>query len=254
MILALTTLAALGGAGLAVFYQGSPWLFLQAGGAVFLTWALTRELDPDRVNSALLAGFLAGIWALTEQGVALLPLLGMLLVARLLVESTGRRPLTTDVLTVAALAAAISFSPLGFVAGFGIAVALYLDDMMSRERESSTVLLATTAALGSALVATLAKAFGTTTPALHPALVAAFVILALAAVRVPPQPTSQVDSRRKTFIRQDRLQAARVIVGLLTVLGGLLGGAAAAGLVPVAVSLGTALVSSEAERATRARL
>lgn len=58
------------------------WLWGSSSGlAIFFAWALTRELDPDRPLSALLAALLATLWGGYSSGLFLL-LLGMRFVSR----------------------------------------------------------------------------------------------------------------------------------------------------------------------------
>lgn len=239
-----------------VLSDGEPlWLVVQAGGVTFLCWAIGRELDPDRQATALLAAALVGTWAVVGLPVQLFPAAAALLAARILAETTGRRPLVTDLLFVGIFAAAVSYTPVGFVFGFVLAVSFYVDTRLSDEPDQRAVIAAGLSALGSAGVATFTGAFPQAIPPIEPALAASFVGLALLTVlREPPQPTSVVDSRRKgTFLRPDRVHAARIAVALGIVAGGLLAGDDAAAVVPMAIVLALSLASSEIERAARSR-
>ena len=86
--------------------------------------ALCRDLDPDRQITAIAVAVFGGAWALLGMETAILPFAGLLLVARLLVETTGRRPIPGDLLVVALAATLVSLTPLGWVMGFGLAVAI----------------------------------------------------------------------------------------------------------------------------------
>ena len=60
---------------------------------------------------------------------------------------------------------------------------------------------------------TLADAIPQGIPEVRPVLAIPLGLLALVTVaREPPQPTSQVDSRRKTFLKPGRLHAARIAI------------------------------------------
>jgi hypothetical protein len=254
-IIALVLLAAVSGLAATWYSDASRWLVIEAAGATFLVWMLGRELDPDRDATALVAAVAGGVWAVLGQPVDLLILAGLGVAARLVVESTGRRPLTTDLLTIAAGATLISLRPLGFVAGFGLAVAIYVDVRLSAEPSPVAVIVSVAAAAGAGVIASTAGDFPQQLPDLMPWLVASIAGLSLLAVlRDPPPPTSQVDSRRKSFLRKDRLHSARVLVGLLCLAGALLAGEEGAAVVPAVFCLGLALASSEVERSVRARL
>ena len=238
---------------LVIRFDANSWLPVQAGGATFLIWAITRELDPDREASALIAAGLVGLWALSGFQVDLLPLVGLLLTARLIVETTGRRPLQTDLIAMVIVATAISFTALGWVGGFGLAAALYADNRMTAEHNNQAIVAALLAALGSSAVAFL---FGVVPRSLLSAMpllaIAAAGLALLAVLRAPPQPTSVVDARTNAFLKPDRLQVARVAVGLLLAIGVLIGQSDSPALTPVVIALAVSLASSELERLTRA--
>jgi hypothetical protein len=251
-ILGLSLIAAVAGVVGTVMFDGTPWLAVQAGLVTFLIWALTRELDPDRDSTALIAAALAGVWAVLGLPVDLLAVGGLVIGARLVAETTGRRPLRTDLFAIAVGAIAISFTPLGFVAGFGIAIAIYVDSRMSDEHKRDALIAALVAATGSAVVVSLSGAFATQLPPVQPPFVLALAALTLVAVlREPPRPTSVVDSRRGNLLSGDRIHASRILVGGLTVAGALVAGPEASALAPVAAALALSLASSEAERITR---
>ena len=250
----LTLLAGAVAVGLVVFAERSPWLIVNAGGITFVSWALTREIDPDRAVTATLAAIAGGVWVLADFPVALLALGGLILVGRLIVESTGRRPLTTDLIPIAIYGMAISFTAAGWVAGFAIAIAIYLDNRMADDRHEYATVIALVTAMGASAIATLTGAFPQELPEVRPILATALGVLALIAVlREPPTPTSQVDSRRKTFLRSDRLHAARVVVAMTLFAAALLAGEAGDEIVPGAIALALSLASSEIERIQRSR-
>lgn len=252
-ILILSVVAGAIGALLTVVIDRDLILAIQAGGATFLSWALVRELDPDRQVSAITAAVFGGVWALVGMPTALLPFAGLLMVSRLLVETTGRRPLLTDMAALAILATVISYTPLGWVMGFGLAIAIYVDDRMSDEHNRAALLAALAAAVGASGVVTLAGALPESLPTIRPFLASAMGLLALlAAVREPMEPVTFVDSRSKRLLTRDRLQAARVAAGVLIFVGALVTGEGAGAVVPMSFALAIALASSEVERIQRA--
>jgi hypothetical protein len=136
--------------------------------------------------------------------------------------------------------------------GFGLAVAIYVDDRMAEEPNRAALFASPAAAVGSSAVASLSGAFRTM-PAVDPLVVAALGVLALIAVlREPLEPVSFVDSRTKKFIRRDRLQAGRVLAAILVFFGAVVSGANAPAVVPMTLVVATALASSELERLQRA--
>lgn len=240
--------------GLVVLTDRSPWLIVSAGGATFVTWAITRELDPDRTLTANVAAVVAAWWALVGYEVALLPLIAFIFIPRLLVESTGRRPLTTDLVVLAMFSAAISYTAAGWAAGFGMAVAIYLDNRMAERKHVFATAIALATAVGASAVATFTGAFPQNLPEVRPVLAISLGVLAIvAAVREPPDPVSQVDSRRKSFLPKERLHVARTVTGLAIFGGVLLSGVEGTALVPGAIALALAVASSEVERIQRNR-
>ena len=91
----------------------------------------------------------------------------------------------------------------GWVFGFGLAIAIYLDDRMADFHKNQATVAAIGAAVGASLVATLTDAFPESLPPIRPPLTLALGILALIAVlRDPLDPVSLVDSRKKTPLRR----------------------------------------------------
>ncbi|HEU5113655.1 MAG TPA: hypothetical protein VFU96_10090 [Acidimicrobiia bacterium] len=251
-VFALAAAAGIIGAYLTLAEDAETLLAIEAGGTAFLSWALARELDPDRQVPALVLSVVGGGWALLGPATAILPFTALLMAARLVVETTGRRPLNTDLAGLALVATVVSFTALGWVMGFGLAVAIYVDDRMAEEPNRAALLASPAAAVGSSVVASFSGAFRTM-PAVDPLVVAALGALALIAVlREPLEPVSFVDSRTKKFIRRDRLQAGRVLSAVLVFFGAVVSGANAPAVVPMAIVIATALASTEVERLQRA--
>lgn len=217
---------------------------------LFVFWALTRELDPDHESTAILAGVSAAVWVLIGlDTLSVIPVAALLLASRLVTNTTGRRPLVTDYLVVAVVATAVSYTELGWVAGFGLAVAIYVDDRMTGQPTRAGVITAAVAAIGASVLATAASAFPRALPDIRPGVVLAVGLLALmTVVREPVPPRSVSDSRLKTPISQDRLHVSRAMVGLLAFGSTLLAGVSADRMVPVMATLAIVLAGSEVER------
>lgn len=252
LIAAFTVAAAAVGLYLTVAAGAELFLAARAGAATFLTWALTRELDPDHEVTALAAGLVAGAWVLTGLPFALLATLALLLGARLLLNSTGRRPLPIDMAFSALAATAASTSRFGFLAGFGLAVALYVDTRLTPDPSRRQTMAALGTAVATAAVASVTGVFPQATPELDPVMALAVGAVALIAVaREPAHPVSFVDHRSKAFMRKDRLHAARAATGTLLVLGVLVSGEGALVAAPLAAALAMALATAELDRIRR---
>lgn len=231
----------------------------QAGGSAsllwaplntFAIWALGREIDPDHNWTALVAALAAGVWGLAGLEMTnLFAVIALAVAARLVVNSTGRRPLISDLVALGLYATLISTSPDLWVAGFGLAVAIYVDDRMSGKPTAAGSVTALLAALGSSGVASLSSAFPQAIPEIRPLFVVAVGTIALiAVVREPTQPTSSVDSPMKTSIERPRLHATRSLVGVLLFVTALLIGPDAIAVGPAVLALALALAATELGR------
>ena len=248
-------IAITGVASVAVWISGGDIAVLWAPVQTFLVWALVRELDPDHDSTALFAGLVAGLWILAGFDVGgTLPAIGLLMAARVVVNTTGRRPLVWDLAALGVFAAVISFTAAGWVAGFGLAIAIYIDNRMAQKHTTAGALTAALAALGASAIASLSQVFPQQMPDISQLLVLMIGVLALAAVvREPKPPTSLVDSRRKTPISQDRLHAGRGLIGVLVFGAAFLAGSDAAAMGPTVIALTFVLISNEIERIRRRR-
>jgi hypothetical protein len=251
LILGLTAVTAI--AALAVMITSDIAEVWVAPFHVFLTWALVREIDPDHDWTALAAAFFAGLWVIVGEGtVSVMALLGLMMAARLVLNSTGRRPLNTDLIGLVLLGSAVAFTPAGWVAGFGLAVAIYIDDRLSPEPRTRAVLAAALAAMGASAVATLTSALPETLPDIRPLLTVVIGIVALAGImREPVEPLSVTDSRDRRLLEPRRLHAARGLVGIVLFLSALLNGPEAVGLVPAFLGYALALFTEGLDRLQR---
>lgn len=253
-MLALALMA--GVVSLILWLNGSPLEVFLAPAHVFLIWALLREIDPDHNWTALVGGAIAGAWVLvavsgsSDVVVSTMPALaiaGLMLAGRLVTETTGRRPLPVDLAVATAAGIAISFTIEGWISGFGLAIALYLDDRLSGKSRGMEIAAAATTAIGATVVATAARAFPPALPSIEPSIAIAAGLIAVGLVlRDPAEPTCRVDARHAAFIRVDRLHASRSLIGVLVFAMVLLTGSEANGLIPLISVLFLALVSNEA--------
>ncbi|MCQ3805255.1 MAG: hypothetical protein OXC98_00030 [bacterium] len=130
---AMTCLFLFGAAG----YWWSGWPeAVQAGLAAYLTWALTRELDPDHPISANLAALAGGGLALamdTHAGV----LFVMLLVVKVTVGSSGLSPALWEAAVLGLGAIVFAGTLTGWWAAMAMAAALALDTWMEPAASAS---------------------------------------------------------------------------------------------------------------------
>jgi len=243
LALGLTGLAL--AAAVAALAAGSGADVIWAPAHTFLMWALSREIDPDRDWTALIAAFAAGVWVLLGLDVVGAPALAaIMLAARVATNTTGRRPLVSDLIGLGAFAVAVSFTPAGWVAGFGLAVSLYADDRMSGEPTLTGALAGAGAALGASGAAALGRVFPQAAPGARPFFMIAVGALALlSVVRPPPPPVALVDSG--VPVTRSRLHAARVLVGVLVFAAALVSGRGALAVGPVALTLALSLATAE---------
>jgi len=237
----------------AVALTGGPASAWWTPAYIVLIWALGRELDPDHSSTALIAAVGGGVWVLAgfDPG-AMTALLGLVIAARLVLNSTGRRPLLADYIAMGVIGAAISFTITGWVGGVGIALAMYIDSRMADENRQMGIVAAGLTALAASIVVTAARAFPQEVPDVRSAVVIGIGLVALVAVvREPETPTSLVDSRMKTPLSQGRLHATRAMIGVLIFVGAFLNGPDALAMAPAAGVMVLALMSSEVERIRR---
>ena len=99
---------------------------ISGGGAAFLSWAIGRELDPDRPSTAGIAALL-GPWLILIGSPDLLGSALILLTARMVAGTTGRWPTRADAAVMMIATAVVAARPTGTgfaaVAVLGVAVA-----------------------------------------------------------------------------------------------------------------------------------
>lgn len=215
----------------------------------FLVWALVREIDPDHNWTALAAAAFTAAWALLGE-----PILsgfaigGLMVAARIVTSTTGRRPLLVDLTGVTVFGVVIGYGVAGWVAGFGIAIAIYLDNRLSRDNNLAAVAAAAITAIGTTVVATAANSFPERLPDIVEWVTIATGLAALILIaRDPAPPLSQVDARHAAFIDGTRLHISRSLVACLAFVMSLVTGQESTGLLVVMVAMGLVVVSNELE-------
>ncbi|HUG32008.1 MAG TPA: hypothetical protein VMM14_03875 [Acidimicrobiia bacterium] len=233
--------------GVVLWLNGEPGERAVAPVYVFLVWALARELDPDHDWAALVAAVGIAVWTLVGGPVSTgFAIAGLMVAARITTSTTGRRPLPTDLAALTVFGVAIGFSVEGWLAGFGIALAIYLDDRLREENRRSAVAASALTAIGTTILANLTGAFPEVAPDIsQPVTVVAGIVALLLLARDPAAPISQVDARHAAFMDGTRLHLSRSLVGILVFLMAILTGVSADGLVVVIATLALAVISNE---------
>jgi hypothetical protein len=209
---------------------------LEAGFSVLLSWALARELDPDRPASASAAG-VVGFLILLTGPTNLGAVTALLFAIRLVTRTPGAPPTNLDVVWLPGLAAYSARSTGGFLAGLALALALAWDaERPHRGLQTLSALAAAAFAIGlAAFRGTLAPHAVFPTPwqwvVLGAAPLSVVWLRGPAAVSVGDLSGERLDHRRLV-----RARLLAVATGILVVVW--LGGAAA----PAFVGLWAAFV------------
>jgi hypothetical protein len=114
----------------ATFLEGAVW-GIGAGLAVFLTWALARELDPDHDLSAFAGVGLMGVGLFFVDLPSLLVLFWLLLALRMVNRSVGLPARPLDSLAVLGLGGWLTWQGY-WMAGLMTAIVFLLDGVLSR--------------------------------------------------------------------------------------------------------------------------
>ena len=210
-----------------------------AGGAVFLAWAIGRELDPDSTWSAGVAAPIAlALWFIHPPGLAITG--AVLLVLRIVARTTGRSPALVDMVVVGGFAAFTAWRPGGVIAASAIGVALVLDCVLARRNDPVQYGAGLATVLAAGVVATgWAQPLDFTDPTagwivLVAVAVAAGATMPLGSVRSVGDLTGEPLSASR--VRLARLVAAVVVIGYAA-----LGGSAGLETVAPAVAAMVAL-------------
>lgn len=83
---------------------------LQLGGTIFLTWALSRELDPKREYGAFVSVFFSLYIFFVSFDIVLMEVVFFMLILRLISTTCGKPPTWFDALTVTGIAGYLSYS------------------------------------------------------------------------------------------------------------------------------------------------
>lgn len=196
------------------------------GLTVFLVWALIRELDPDHPVTALVGAAAAGTLAIVTAASSLITVAIVMVTARIVVRSTGLRPLLSDIAVVGALVGAFSRTPLIWAVGLGLAFGVALDTTLPEPAPQRNVWLAGAIGLAVTLSAVLSGAVRIVWSAPGPVTVTLGIVALALVTTAPSQEISSVGDYRRTPLHPERLRAARLLAASALTLGTIVGGAA----------------------------
>jgi len=219
-ILAFSLVVTVGGAGFQLF-QGSslqealPW-GVSAGLAVFLAWALGRELDPDHELSAFVGAGLSLAGRVLFGAPALLALAWMLVSLRLVNRSTGLPARIQDSLGLLGLGAWLTWQE-SWVYGLATTMAFFLDSRLfpPHPRHLGFAVLALLGTLGLTVMQGAANRDGWQGTGLLWTMVAATLLFVL--VIPASRQLKATGDATDDPLRPARLQAAQILA-LLTAL------------------------------------
>ncbi len=203
---------------------------------IVMTWALARELDPDRPTSATIAAILVWVAALLVEGIPILPLVGLMIAGRVLLRSTGLPPTALDLMALIAGAFILGRTGAGWIAALMLAFAVARDRTLPGESVSRLARIV--APFGITIVASLSVAIFSLERWAAPTWWAIAIGVAglIAGVSMPTySPISPCDLRGMP-LEPKRLQSARRVVLFGAVLISALGDIGLPAMLPVWVS------------------
>lgn len=103
-----------------------------SGIAAGLGWVIARELHPDNDIAGLTAGIIAGLFQALVGGVGLGVCYLLIVFLRIIIRTTGAAPTTPDLVLNLAVVLFVSNTLPGFLAGLGVALALFLSPALPK--------------------------------------------------------------------------------------------------------------------------
>lgn len=163
--------------------------------AVFLAWAITRELAPRRFVASMLAPF-AGVAFAIPADTDLLACVGVLLAARVASRSVGDAPTLLDCIALVPMAAWLATRPVGLPVALVLAAIVFVQDHERRLRLTGVIMLIVVLVVGST-EGTLTVRFGWDDPSVAAQVLMAAAAAAALVLLVWPLP-------RRLKVRDDR--------------------------------------------------
>ena len=183
----------------------------RGGVAVFLAWAITRELAPKRGIASMLAPF-AGVAFAIPGDTDLLSCVGVLLAARIASRSVGDAPTPIDCLALVPIAGWLATRPEGLPVALVLAAIVFVQDHERRLWLTGALMLVVILVVGST-EGTLTVRGGWDDPAIGAqALMALGIASALVLLAWPlPRRLRVQDDRRRGHLHGARIRTARVV-------------------------------------------
>lgn len=197
---------------------------LQNAVTIFLTWALARELDPDRPLTAAIAALAGGAAVAITGETSLAGLAGLLIGSRILVRTTGMLPLLTDLVAVGVFVGIFARDPVTWATGLMVAAAVAGDTLLPEPAPARNAWLAVAIGVSVTLTVVLSEALPRSweIPDAVSLIYAAGGIVAGTAARALPL-TSTAD-RGSALLLAVRLRIVRWMVVAVATLATVVGG------------------------------
>lgn len=191
--------------------SGDPWRAVLTGGTAFATWALVREIDPDRPQSAPIAATSAVAFALFAGTPTVGPVFIAMVAARIVSRSTGLPPRWTDLALNGALAILFAGTPAGWAVGIMVAFAMVRDATLPGDPPPAAAVFAGATAVGVTARVALAGTLGTwvAPSGIELAVVVAGLLGWIALIR-RTEPILSVGDWTKEILDQRRVREARI--------------------------------------------
>jgi hypothetical protein len=204
-------------AGLLLFALDTGDLRRAVAGALstFAAWAIARDLDPDRPRVATIAAVLAAVAALAIGTPAPAPLFITMVIARIIVRTTGLPPKTTDLAVVSAAAVFVADTPWGWAAGILLAFAIVRDAALPGEPPPAAAIWGAVTAIGVTLRVSMSDELGLWVAPEPAALAVLAAGVVGAAIVIRPVPVLSLGDYTRTPLEPRRLREG-ALFGILT--------------------------------------
>lgn len=193
--------------------------------AVFLGWAIGRELDPDRTGVATVGMALSLLFALFATPSAAMTAVAMLAL-RMIVGSVGSAVSSVDVGVLFLLGAVAGSKATVWIVGIAIAMWLASAPEVGRRRRVAIIVFAMGVAAGLGYAWWQSGSPGSTAEVTGAAYALAAIAAAVMLLAARPSPVTSSDDRGSSIINTDRVRLARLAAGSFCMWAAVMGGVA----------------------------